>query len=421
MTPRADSPPQVPPASGDALAGSEVGRSPVRAVEREFARQLIEQGNAIRDGRPGQPAEAIARYRQAIEMLDGARADLSDSSCRDDAGSAWTNQGIAGLMLGTPDGVKAAIRCLERAIEVREPLRAEDDPRYRYNLAGTWLNLGDALRRLDAPAELRRAIFAYDRTVEVMTEAGPEKNSLFRRRTALAWLNRGNAWLEAGGPADLPEVLRSLAAAAQLADPRTDEPSIRSVAASAHANWAEALGRAGSWSEAGDEAARAIALAAPDEQQSPEAAATGLKGRLCLCLGASRLWRTRPDNPATAQRLAAATDAAESGLQLVARWRTRPRLAVLAPEFFRLGAEAYAGRQPQFLVEFLREYLPLVLSVTPAGAARKICEQAIGTAIASVARTAFADLASDRLERLLATLKELREADLDFLSPPAEA
>ncbi len=101
-------------------------------------------------------------------------------------------------------------------------------------------------------------------------------------------------------------------------------------------------------------------------------------------------------------------DAAEHALALASHWRADRRVAPFAREFFRLGAEAYALRQPQFLGEYLREWQAFVASLAGAASASAIAAGARALAFSQVANRAFANLDRPQLDRTLATLRELR-------------
>jgi len=153
-----------------------------------------------------------------------------------------------------------------------------------------------------------------------------------------------------------------------------------------------------------------MAYAAAREKQCADDAVIGLKGRLVLCLFGSRFFGAQRGEPVNEAQISQTIEAAEEGLSLIRRWQPDRRLTSLTQDLFRLGAEAYAYRQPQFLVEFLREHSPLARFVARNAEAQRIAARALTVAIAQVAREAFANLTRPRIQRILATFHELREA-----------
>jgi tetratricopeptide (TPR) repeat protein len=379
---------------------------------RRIAQDLISRGNALRDAGGEQLGEALATYQQAIETLTPFLPDPENPDYRDDLGSAWTNQGIAWMLRGGPVGLKSALTCFERAVEVRTPLLGLGEPRYRYHLAGAWLNHGDVLARLklsDRPEA--NPVASYDQAIALLQELPRAGNPLFCRRLMLAWINRGSILLRTNPEADRESALQAFAAAIETGAACSDDSLVATLAAAAWINTAEALSQAGSWAQAQTAARRALAAIAGQEKASAEGALLGLRGRLALCLLAAR---RGGESASEGARLTEAIEIAEGGLSLAGKWKTDARFAPLLLEFFRLGAEAYARWQPHFLVEFLEEYGPLARAAGGDAAVKPIAAQAITQALSQVARAAFPALHQPGIERALATFRQLREAAEQF-------
>ncbi|MGH7994875.1 MAG: hypothetical protein ACREFX_00830 [Opitutaceae bacterium] len=259
------------------------------------------------------------------------------------------------------------------------------------------------------------------RRMPAAVQGGPPSfGELMRRRLAIAWLNRGATLVAEGSAPKLREALRSFSRALDLLDSGgasaiADDSSAARLAAAAWAGRAEVRVRIGDRKGALVCARAAIDRAAVAEKRDPEAAAAGLKARHLCCLAAGPLLaRTSSLNDTDERaRLDEAIDAAEDGLKLARSWRGTQGEVRLQPfhlELFRFCAHAYAAYQPQFLIEFLRDYLPMA-SAGQVGAWRRIASEATRVALSRLARDGFAALATGGAERPLALFKELRRLE----------
>jgi hypothetical protein len=248
---------------------------------------------------------------------------------------------------------RGALACFDRAIALRETLPWRDDPESAWVLAAAWLNRGDALRGPGEADLLPEAVRSFDRAVEAMGFVPLAANPAFVERLVLAWLNRGTACGEAG---ETGAALESFARAESLLAEwgREVTPRRRFLHAMLHVNRARVRLDAGRADEAWNDARAGLERLRALEPGEGEIAQAGVRARSVWCQALAALL----DRPAGAERagdwIAAATDAAEEALAIVKRHGlAEPWVADLV----RYGAKIYRVCQPQFLREFIDEWL----------------------------------------------------------------
>lgn len=247
----------------------------------------------------------------------------------------------------------AAIKCFGEAARLRETLPLDACPAFRYDLAACYLNRAEALLKIDDAASARSAIVALDDGICWLETLPLSEDPRFVRRLAVAWQNRGLARLRdeharTAGEEDLR------AAVALLSRSDLPMPEDRDhLLAAASVNLAACLA-ARVEADADPFAHQALELQRPVERTSRLAAAVTLQARHVLC---RRL--AAGDAAAQRDRCADATDLAEEALSVIAYWERSGADAFrsLGFDFVAFGASAYAAYQPQFLEEFLCEWL----------------------------------------------------------------
>ena len=260
---------------------------------------------------------------------------------------------LSGIALLGRSEWRGALACFDRAIALRETLPWRDEPESAWVLAAAWLNRRDELRGLGVAGLLPEAIRSLDRAIEAMGVVPLAEHPAFVDRLILAWLNRGTTCGEAGETeASLESFARAEALLAEWG--RDAGPQRRFLDAMLHVNRARVLLDAGraeaAWLDArtGLESLRAL------EPGEGEIAQAGVRARSVWCRTLAALL-DRPDGAARAgDWIAAATDAAEEALAIVKRdGLAEPWVADLV----RYGAKIYRACQPQFLREFIDEWL----------------------------------------------------------------
>jgi tetratricopeptide (TPR) repeat protein len=361
---------------------------------------LIARANALRDR--GQLADAFSSYAGAIAKLEQAVSqDPLSPAGQDTLASAWANQGLAWRISRSPHAHARALESFDRAIALREGLLKSGNPLYRYNLAGVWINRADVLIESANPTLVDKALAGYDRALAILAPLEAHPLSLIRRRVAVARMNRAGALLAKAAPACVHQALAAVEATLGALAAGPGENWTRALAALARTHRAEALMRLGSW-EATESSARE-ALLAVGWAEDAETAAIALRARslLGLCL-----LRSAGVGPGKA-RFDEAVDCAEEGLRLAAQWHADGRVARGISELFRLAAEGYARRQPQFVAEFLEEHLSLAGAAAPERA-RGIASRAVAAAMGSVTNGAFQAPDAAQAEDYVAIFRELR-------------
>ncbi len=258
----------------------------------------------------------------------------------------------AGFSLMERGDWEGAADLFSQAARQRESLPWRDDPDAAWMLAAAWINHGDAILRMEDPRRLAEAICSYDRTISVAAAVEPA-SAPFIRRGILAWINRGTA---CGKTGDHGRALHAFGEAERMgADPMVaGAPETRLLLVMLCVNRAKILLQISQPLAALENTRAAIFLLRPVERGDRALAEAGIKARSIQCHALALLL----DEPGGAERagdwIAEATDSAEQALALVRR--TGFTDAWVA-DLVRYGARIYQACQPQFLGEFLSEWL----------------------------------------------------------------
>ncbi len=378
-------------------------------------KRAVERGNRLRSQGGPRLGDALGAYDEAVALL-APLCESPTSPIRDDLASAWTNRGIALLGAAFPRRLEDAVRCFDSALELRQPLLAQGNPWHRYNLMGVWVNRGDALAAFGDGGRIDDAILCYDEALALGLGLVAGLSEEFPRRMAVAHLNRATAMRRLPGSRRLEDACRSYDCALAALGPQGQTPSRpnRLILAAACVGKAEALGASGANVDARSCARRGLEFALPLESDRRDAAVVGLKARLVLCACASR-GMAKPQSPVSgSDGIAEAIELAEHGLRLAGRWDGDPEFQPLIQELFRFATQAYAQRQPHFLVEFIREFLPLAQPGL-AEPMRLISAQAVARAMGNVAAEGISSIGRASVGDTLATFRELRQAQEELL------
>ncbi|MFD0895420.1 hypothetical protein KBB96_20210 [Luteolibacter ambystomatis] len=258
-------------------------------------------------------------------------------------------QGIAHLNQGE---WQAALGCFDRAVALRETTPWREDGEAAWLLAAAWINRSDALRQLGDARLLPEAIRSLDRGIEAMQHVRLEGDPMFAERLILAWINRGTVCGDAG---QSEEALAGFAKADEVLETwgREVTTTRRFMHAMLLVNRSRVLLESGAVEEGWRQSAAGVELLKSLEPGDGLVAQTGIRARGVLC-HALALLVEKPGGEQPDDWIAAATDAAEEALAIVKRTGTRdPGVADLV----RYGARIYRICQPQFLAEFVREWL----------------------------------------------------------------
>jgi tetratricopeptide (TPR) repeat protein len=255
---------------------------------------------------------------------------------------------------------EAALRCFDRALELRRRLPIEKAV-YAYGLAACWLNRADALMHVGDAAHRDLARHAYDEAIDLLRTL-PFDDARFSKRLAIALQNRALAVVAHDASATADAIHAFTEAIAVLSDASGLEPHERdyllAVVWMNLANVRATQGTTASDNAARGAARRTIALVAQREWEEASVAEAGLKARHVLCQTIARRLSSRASGDATMlEDVHDATDLVDEGLSLVRYWERRglTHFRGLAADLFRFGARVYGGYQPHFLSEYVRE------------------------------------------------------------------
>ncbi|HZZ19663.1 MAG TPA: tetratricopeptide repeat protein [Opitutaceae bacterium] len=349
-----------------------------------IAREWIEIGNNLRSRNATRFEECLDAYDKAVDLLDPL-CESSDSPVRDDMASAWINKGIALMNLGGLELLRQSIECFDKAIELRTTLLGHDHPWFRYNLIGVWINKGDALARFGDAASRAQALASYDEALRLGSGMESDTRPKVAWRMALAHLNRGATLLLIGDDRNLADAARSFdAAISALGSP---EESQRLIAAYAWEGKAEVFGRQADDVQARSCARRAMSLVAGLEPGALDATIVGLKARIALCSSSWRMLSSPAVSSLGKDEVMDALDAADEGLQVAYGCPATRQMEALIVELFRFASLGYASLQPQFLCEFINDFMKPDSSPELQQALRPLSIQALRNAISRLADT----------------------------------
>jgi len=245
-----------------------------------------------------------------------------------------------------------ALEHFDQAALFRDKLPWREEVQSAWLLAAAWINRSDVLRRMGDPELLAEAIDSLDRGIEAMSYVPLGEKEMYAERMILAWINRGTTCGEAG---KVDEALTGFAKAERLFEEWGSEVSGRRLflGSMLRVNRARVLLGAGKAWEGFEDARNAVGILR-ELQPNEDVAIAGIKARSIECHALALLL----DEPGGAERvgdwIAEATDSAEEALKLVRETGLRD---AWVSDLVRYGAKIYRVCQPQFLGEFVTEWV----------------------------------------------------------------
>ena len=241
-----------------------------------------------------------------------------------------------------------ALGHFNEAIRLRETLSWRDHPQSAWLLAAAWINRSDALRRMEKPALLTDALRSLDHAIAAMRHVSLADHPVFPERLILAWINRATTCGEMREPA---AALKNFQQAESLLDTwgRDTSSARRFITAMLLVNRARVLLQADQPIPAWENA-----RAAAEVLHGVNAPSAIIKARSIQCRALAHLLDAPGGLDDIDDWIAEATDAAEEALTLV---KATGYLDVWVADLVRYGAKIYRVCQPQFLTEFLSDWL----------------------------------------------------------------
>lgn len=238
------------------------------------------------------------------------------------------------------------------AAEMRDRLPWRDGGEPAWMVAAAWLNHGDMLMRTGEAGVRKEALVSFDRTIDAMNRLPLEQNPAYVERLLLAWLNRAAA---CGDEGDTGGAMTAFSEAKSLLEAwgKDVTPARSFMAAMLRVNRARVLMAADRHLEAWQDVREGIRILRLLDL-TLETARAGIQARSVQCRALAMLL----DEPGGPERvgdwIAEATDSAEEALALVRATGFRDDWI---PDLVRYGARIYQACQPQFLGEFVTEWL----------------------------------------------------------------
>lgn len=336
----------------------------------------------------------------------------------DQRASDWMHRGMDWMAKSAPGAQEKAIACYDRAIALRQKLPLAENPRYRYGLAAGWMNRADAQSRLGTMAHNADSVASYDEALELLRSLPLQDDALYPRRLAIALINRSLVRRKGESRAEMDDAIRgNREALAVLENPAARGIPDRGIlCAAALGNLADALLETGDSAapEAQALAQEALKLVHESERGERKAAEAGGKARHVLCAAIAA--QSRDGMTVPADLLALATATVDDGLALARHWEERgdAGFRALAQDLFRFGCRVHQGGEPGFLAKFILESLDPAqtrgaLPVNAQNFSEAVA--ALWTAVKDIQREGFSSLGGERIEGVLASLRDLRVAE----------
>ncbi len=345
----------------DTLAASPVEDAATKSQILAWAR--LGRGNILvnTNSRPHIEA-ALQSYEAALAELEAIETEHPQRAA--DLAAVLGNIGHARFRLGDPEQLAASETFYRRAIDILEKLDWKDTPRYRHQLATTYLNLANTLARLGKPAEPSEpAIAAFDKALECTAELAAEDDNMAVLRASIrSSLARALQWC--ADHQRLERAGREFEGAIRILEklPYNEDQRLALELAACHANRATLISRAKPSKATIDATLQsgevALQLAGPTEQSNLFAAETAINARRAICHTFGILVGSQ-EPQVKADIHDKATDLVEDGLKVIRLWESRAAtgLRPSAQHLFHLGCAFYCLQQPQFLPEFVNDYL----------------------------------------------------------------
>lgn len=267
----------------------------------------------------------------------------------------WTCHGLARLSGAKREDWESAVKSFDKAIEFRVAEQAADGSSTKWGESAGWMNRADALSKIGGESNLEDALTSLDPAIAILDRFDLDANPVFRTRIALAWMNRGN--LLARLTLDYPHDYRGesieayeKAIAILRAGPIVEYPESRRMLAVALSNCSRArvqLYDSGQREHIEKESFETLGLIETAELEDPEMARLMLTTRVTLGFALDQ------------EKADEITDIVEEGLREIQPFTAPyqdPNDELLGQLFWR-GAKTYLDHFPQFLTEYLLEFL----------------------------------------------------------------
>lgn len=351
----------------------------------------------------GNCRESADQYEQAIATLQRCSREVITKR----EANLWTCHGLALLSAHSPKDWKSSILSFDEAITIRTNTRTSDETT-GWGLSAGYLNKADALNKIGGEENLEEALNSLDLAIAILKDFNLETNQAFRSRLALAWMNKGNILgrLSLDYPHDYrSESLNAYQSAVEIlrkgqVEENTESRRMLAVALCNCSRARAQLENDVDNEQIEVEARESLTLISEDELEDPEVAALMLTTRITLCFS---LGEKRADE---------ITDIVEDALHQIHphTFTYQDPNDELLGHLFWCGANTYLNHYPQFLSEYLLEFLDpdtgnnhFAFSRSCQEAAVRVLWQAIATCKSSGFGT------GDAIEKKLSRIGEWQE------------
>jgi len=309
----------------------------------------------------GQLELAIAAYRGALELM--AEGDFATEERLLREANLWTCCGLAELAGETEQEWSAALQSFDKANALRSEI---ESPRKEvlWAQSAAWINRAEVLEKLGGEENLREAVVSNQQAEQCLADFDLDEVPAFRSRMALTWMNRGELLAtinekQWGDETKACQEAYSNAAGLLRAASAEGQVENRRLLAVCLANSSRSHLRLGNFGIASvDEAREGLDLIL-QERAGNEADPNLLHLEMTLRATLCRSMALAADARTAGIDCDLVTDEVETALGVAteAGALSRGIPVQLIAELFGCGAEVYSRFQPEFLAEYLLEYL----------------------------------------------------------------
>lgn len=309
----------------------------------------------------GDRESAVAAYAAALELVAAGDYSTEERLLRE--ANLWTCCGLAELAGESAEEWSSALESFDKANALRSEIESPRNE-VRWGQSAAWINRGEALEKLGGEENIRAAVVANQRAEECLAGFDLDEVPAFRSRMALTWMNRGELLAtitERGWSDEASQCQAAYAKAVKILRAGSDAGAVESrrMLAVCLANSSRSHLRLGDFGTVGvDEAREGLGLILKERAGSlddPALLHLEMTLRATLC----RTMALAADAGTAGVDCDQVTDEVETALAVATG---AGALAAVIPvplitELFGCGAETYSRFQPEFLAEYLLEYL----------------------------------------------------------------
>ncbi len=309
----------------------------------------------------GDRESAVVAYAGALKLVAAGDYSTEERLLRE--ANLWTCCGLAELAGESSAEWSSALKSFDKANSLRAEIESPGKE-VLWGQSAAWINRGEALEKLGGEENIREAVVANQRAEECLADFDLDVVPAFRSRMALTWMNRGELLAtitERGWADESRDCQAAYGKAVEILRKGSNAGAVESrrLLAVCLANSSRSHLRLGDFGKVGvDEASEGLELILEERagnEEDPALLHLEMTLRVTLC----RSMALAADAGTAGVDCDQVTDEVETALGVAtgAGALTGVIPVPLIAELFGCGAETYSRFQPEFLAEYLLEYL----------------------------------------------------------------